>query len=167
MHDNQLDKNTASQSIAPDENPTPPAIDYWHVWTDSDGVSHQSRCQIQDFVLKSISPPASPQWLDKLQQVGATVVFTVQPVGWVGSWHENPKPQWIIPLSGRWFVETMDGQRVEMGAGELSFGEDQNTKEDAQGRKGHLSGTVGDAPAVLMVVQFEENPTVGQPCRFR
>jgi hypothetical protein len=167
MHDHPSDKSTASQAIAPHENPTPPTIDYWHVWTDSDGVSHQSRCQIQDFILKSISPPASPQWLDQLQQVGAKVVFTVQPVGWVGSWHENPKPQWIIPLSGRWFVETMDGQRVEMGPGEISFGEDQGTKEDAQGHKGHLSGTVGDAPAVLMIVQFEENPTVGQPCRFR
>ena len=167
MQVNQSDKSTTSQSSTPDENPTPPTIDYWHVWTDNEGISHQSQCQIQDFNLKSISPPASPQWLDKMNQVGATVVFTVQPVGWVGSWHENPKPQWIIPLSGRWFVETMDGQRVEMGAGEISFGEDQNTKEDAQGHKGHLSGTVGDAPAVLMIVQFDKAPTMGQPCRFK
>jgi hypothetical protein len=33
----------------------------------------------------------------------------------------------------------MDGQRVEMGVGEISFGADQNTQEDAQGHKGHLS----------------------------
>jgi hypothetical protein len=25
---------------------------------------------------------------------------------------------------------------------------------------------VGDEPAVLMVVQFESPPTIGQPCRF-
>jgi hypothetical protein len=167
MQDNQSDERAASQSSDSDENPTPPTIDYWHAWTDQDGVSRQSRCQLQDFTLKSISPPASPQWLDKLQQVGATVTFTVMPVGWIGSWHENPKPQWIVPLSGRWFVETMDGQRVEMGPGEISFGEDQGTKADTQGHKGHLSGTVGDAPAVLMIVQFEETPTVEQPCRFR
>jgi len=50
-------------------------------------------------------------------------------------------------------VESMDGQRVEMGPGEMSLGEDQNTR--AQGdRKGHLSGTVGDEPAVLMLVQI-------------
>ena len=53
-------------------------------------------------------------------------MVTVQPVGWVGTWHENPEPQWIIPLSGRWFVESMDGERVEMGPGEISFGEDQS-----------------------------------------
>lgn len=149
------------------ENATPPMLAYWHVWTDPDGISHQSLCQIQDFTLKSISPPADPQWLDQLQQSGATVVFTVMPVGWIGSWHENPKPQWIIPLSGCWFVETMDGQRVEMGVGEISFGEDQNTTENAQGQKGHLSGTVGDAPAVLMLVQLEETPRIGQFCRFK
>jgi hypothetical protein len=33
------------------------------------------------------------------------------------------------PLSDRWFVESMDGQRVEMGPGEISFGGDQNAKE--------------------------------------
>jgi hypothetical protein len=122
---------------------------------------------MQDFILKGVAPSVSPQWLDKLNKVGATITFTVQPVGWIGNWHENPKPQWIVPLSGRWFVETMDGHRVEMGPGEISFGEDQGTKADAQGHKGHLSGTVGDVPAVLIIVQLEETPTMEQPCRFR
>ncbi len=63
-------------------------------------------------------------------------MFTVQPVGWVGDWHENPAPQWIVPLSGRWWVEAMDGTRVEMGAGEFSFGEDQGCTKDAEGPQG-------------------------------
>lgn len=149
--------NIKSQSS---QDQSTPVIEYWHVWTDDDGVSHQSRRQIQDFKLSSISPPAAPQWLGQLKQEDATISFTVLPVGWVGTWHENPKPQWIIPLSGRWFVETMDGQRVEMGMGEISFGADQNTKEDAQGHKGHLSGAVGNEPAILMLVQFEEMPSM-------
>jgi hypothetical protein len=61
----------------------------------------------------------------------------------------------------------MDGQRVEMSVGEISFGEDQNTKANEQGNKGHLSGTVGDVPAVLVIVQLQEEPTGNQPCRFR
>jgi hypothetical protein len=76
-------------------------------------------------------------------------------------------PQWIVPLSGRWFVETMDGTRVEMGPGEASFGNDQNSTADAQGRKGHRSGTVGAQPAVLMIIQLEQEAATGQPCRFR
>ena len=95
------------------------------------------------------------------------MTFMVLPVGWIGEWHENPKPQWIVPLSGRWFVETMDGQRVEMGAGEISFGEDQGTKPDAQGHRGHLSGTVGSEPAVLVTVQLDAAPTVGRACHLQ
>ena len=142
-----------------------PNIPYWHLWTDEQGVSHNTRCALTQFDEKSMSPPAAPQWQGQKTHDGATVFVTVQPVGWTGDWHENPKPQWIIPLSGRWFVEAMDGSRVEMGPGEISFGEDQNTKE-RDGKKGHLSGTVGNEPAVLMIVQFDKPSTIGQACRF-
>ncbi len=116
--------------------------------------------------MQAMGAGAAPQWQGPRTHDGMTVMVTIQPVGWIGEWHENPKPQWIIPLSGRWFVESMDGTRVEMGAGEISFGEDQNTRP-IDGRRGHRSGTLGDQPAVLMVVQFDTPPVIGQPCRFR
>jgi hypothetical protein len=59
----------------------------------------------------------------------------------------------------------MDGHRVEMGPGELSFGGDQNCRT-VDGRRGHLSGTVGDAPAVLMVVQLDPSLVPAPPCGF-
>jgi len=130
-----------------------PTAPYWHIWTDADGVSRQTRRFLTEFELASINPPADAQWLGAKTQGEATVFVTILPVGWIGDWHENPHPQWIIPLSGRWFVESMDGQRVEMGPGDMSFGEDQNTRAQGE-RKGHLSGTVGDEPAVLMLVQI-------------
>ena len=102
-----------------------PTIPYWHVWTDTDGISRQSRCDMTEFQMAAIRPEAAPQWIGAKIRHGTTVFVTVLPVGWIGDWHENPQPQWIIPLSGRWFVETMDGVRVEMGPGEISFGEDQ------------------------------------------
>lgn len=143
-----------------------PRIPYWHLWTDENGVSRHTRCEMTEFDKKSMSPPASPQWQGQKTHDGATVFVTVQPVGWTGDWHENPKPQWIIPLSGRWFVEAMDGSRVEMGPGEISFGEDQGTRE-RDGKKGHYSGTVGDEPAVLMIVQYDSPPTLNAACRFK
>jgi hypothetical protein len=118
-----------------------------------------------EFELASFAPPAQPQWQGREIHDGATVLVTVLPVGWVGDWHENPKPQWIIPLTGRWFVESMDGVRVEFGPGALAFGEDQGCRE-ADGRKGHLSGTVGEAPAVLMIIQFDTAGAPATPCRF-
>lgn len=144
-----------------------PKLKYWHVWTDKDGVSHQTQCELTNFQQESMGGAAELQWNDRLLGSNAEVLFSVLPVGWVGDWHENPKPQWIVPLSGRWFVETMDGTRVEMGAGEISFGGDQNTQPNEKGQKGHLSGTVGDEPAVLAIVQLkDEKWLAAQPGDF-
>lgn len=144
---------------------TTPTLAYWHLHTDADGVSHQVRCALHRFELGSVGD-AAPQWNDKQQRSDATVVFCVLPVGWVGEWHENPAPQWIVPVSGRWWVESMDGTRVEMGVGELSLGEDQQCTKDAHGRKGHRSGTLGDTPAVLMTVQLHVPPQRA-PCHIK
>jgi hypothetical protein len=143
-----------------------PTVPYWHLWVDEDGVTHQTRCTMSEFELKSIGGGAAAQWQGQKTTAQATTMFTVLPVGWIGEWHPNPKPQWIVPLSGSWFVESMDGQRVVMGPGEVSFGEDQNCRE-REGKKGHFSGTVGDQPAVLMLVQFETGASVASPCRFK
>jgi hypothetical protein len=59
----------------------------------------------------------------------------------------------------------MDGVRIEMGAGEISFGGDQRCR-DVDGKRGHRSGTVGDASAVLMVIQFDDD-FAPLPCEFR
>jgi hypothetical protein len=142
-----------------------PSIPYWHLYTDENGISRQKQCRISNFVLKSMNPPAAPQWQGQKHHDGMSVMVTVQPVGWEGEWHENPAPQWIIPLSGRWFVEAMDGSRVEMGPGEISFGEDQGCRT-IDGRTGHRSGTVGHEPVVLMVVQFDTRRERKTPCRF-
>jgi hypothetical protein len=142
-----------------------PVVPYWHLWTDAGGVSRQAHCTMTAFELKSMQPPADPQWQGRKTSGAMTTLVTVQPVGWIGAWHENPKPQWIIPLSGRWFVESMDGVRVEMGAGEISFGGDQNCKA-RDGKVGHRSGTVGDSPAILMVVQLEDAEAPSAPCAF-
>ncbi len=143
-----------------------PTLRYWHLWTDTGGVSHQTQCAMTNFDLKSIQPPAAPQWQGEKTSDAMTVMVTVLPVGWIGEWHENPKPQWIIPLSGHWFVEAMDGTRVEMGSGEMSFGGDQNCRQ-TDGKRGHRSGTMGDVPAVLMIVQFDNAPAPSSPCAFR
>jgi hypothetical protein len=135
-----------------------PTIPYWHLWTDAEGVSHQTKCELEDFIFKGVGN-AAPQWNNAQPRGESTVVFTVQPAGWVGEWHENPAPQWIVPLSGAWWVEAMDGTRREFGPGEISLGEDQNCIADAAGRKGHRSGTIGDEPAVLMTVQLHIKPT--------
>ena len=136
---------------------TAPVVSYWHVWTDADGISRQTRQQVVDFTLASISMGANSQWLGPRTDSETSVLFTVLPPGWVGEWHENPAPQWIIPISGRWAVETMDGTCVEMGPGDVSFGDDLGTIE-RDGKRGHRSWTVGDEAVVLLLVQSKGKP---------
>ncbi len=136
---------------------TPPTLAYWRVWTDADGVSHQERRTLTGFERQSMGG-AAPQWNAVQQGAPRQAIFSVLPAGWAGDWHENPAPQWIVPLAGRWFVETMDGHRVEMGPGEVSFGGDQGCAADADGHRGHRSGTLGDQAAVLMIVQMAHTP---------
>jgi hypothetical protein len=133
----------------------PPKLSYWHVWSDDQGVTHQTKCELTAFTMKSVGGKAQPQWNDDVLDGEMGLRMSVLPIGWIGDWHKNPKPQWIVVVSGRWFVETMDGTRVEMGPGDLAFGGDQNAKQDAEGRIGHRSGTVGDQPCALMVVQLD------------
>ena len=134
-----------------------PSLTYWHVWTDDDGVSLQTQCELKNYARESMGGGAAPQWNNRLMTGDVEVLFATLPVGWVGDWHENPRPQWIVPVTGIWYVETMDGMCVEMGPGEVSFGADQKTLEDADGRKGHVSGCVGDEPAKLMVIQLKDD----------
>ena len=142
-----------------------PSVSYWHLWTDADGVSRQKQCAMTEFAMKSMKPPADPQWQGIPTSGKMTTMITVQPVGWVGDWHENPAPQWIVVLAGRWWIESMDGTRIEQGPGEFSLGEDQGSVETG-GRKGHRSGTVGSEPAVLMTVRLHV-PPLRAPCHFR
>lgn len=133
-----------------------PRIPYWHLWADENGVSHFAEAFLENFEFKGVGD-ADPQWNNQLYAGGAELVFTVQPVGWVGEWHENPKPQWIVPVSGRWWVEAMDGTRREFGPGEFHLGEDQDCRAQ-NGRQGHRSGTIGDTPCVLMCVRLDAPP---------
>jgi hypothetical protein len=125
-----------------------PTILYWHLWTDADGISRLTQCTMTEFKLKSMNTPADPQWQGTSFTGKMTTMVTV------------------VPLSGRWFVEAMDGTRIERGPGEISFGSDQNCRE-VDGKRGHRSGTLGEVPAVLMVVQLEEASAPLSPCEFR
>lgn len=97
---------------------------------------------------------ADVQWNALLGEYRSRILFAELPADFDGDWHENPAPQWIICLSGRWWVETMDFFRTEMGPGDVMFGRDQGSHKG----RGHRSGVVGSEPARLMIVQLDHVP---------
>lgn len=133
----------------------PPVLPFLNMWTDPDKNSRLDLSAMSGFGLKSVGGGASPQWLRPFPGEVSAVQFAILPVGWVGDWHESPHPQWVVPLRGRWFIETMDGGRVEMGPGDIHFGQDQGTTNGC----GHRSGQVGDEPCFQLMIQFATSPS--------
>jgi hypothetical protein len=130
-----------------------PAITVWRMTKDESGTSTILPAEIGGFFLKSVGGGADPMWMRHLASCVSDIWIAILPVGWIGEWHESPAPQWVVPLSGRWFIETQDGERVEMGPGDVHWGEDIATSGPAD-RRGHRSGQIGDEPCVQLMVQL-------------
>jgi hypothetical protein len=138
-----------------------PSFPVWHIWRDGSGVSHQKQEWFDDFDLTSFIGNIPQVWTSPVHQGSSNSLFLYLLPGQEYQWHENPVPQWIVTISGRFFVETMDGVRVEMGPGEIAFGADQGCR-CIDGRQGHRSGVVGPDPVVLMLIQVDADPFA--PC---
>jgi len=130
-----------------------PAIPFWEMKPGPDGRSTIDQQWLAGFVQQSVSGRAAPSWMRAFEGRVKTIWFNVLPAGWVGEWHPSPALQWVVPLSGRWFIETQDGTRVEMGPGDVHWGAD--IAPGADPAIGHLSGVLGDAPCVQIMVQFD------------
>lgn len=136
----------------------PPRVPFWHMKVAADGGSMMDRAQLDGFMQRVVSGDTPPIWMRRVTGRIIGAWFTVLPVGWTGDWHESPEPQWVITISGRWFTETQDGKRVEMGPGEVKWGGDLGTA----GNMGHRSGQIGEEPCVQLLVQFaREEPDIG------
>lgn len=152
----------AAQAAAPAVQPA--GVPYWDNWTDAQGVSHLTKCKLKNFTLSQLAPHADPQWVNHAQQGQARMVTSVQPAHWKGGWHAPESVQWIIPIQGVWFVQSMDGTRVELNPGDALLSEEVGAKADKEGHLGHLSGNVGDAPVALMITQFASATASHKPC---
>ncbi|MFY0408405.1 hypothetical protein [Solicola sp. PLA-1-18] len=138
----------------------PPVMPFLSMWTRPDGLSGIGAADLAGFELGSVGGKASPLWMREIPGEVTKVLFNHMEVGWKGEWHESPVPQWIVPLSGRWFIETQDGTRVEMGPGDIHWGQDLGTRQ-VDGNTGHRSGQVGDEPCVQLMVQFAQPHNLG------
>ncbi|GBQ11816.1 cupin domain-containing protein [Swaminathania salitolerans] len=155
------------QARAETDQPQPPSVSYWDSWTDTHGVTHLTKCKLSNFSLSRLSPHTDPLWTNHAQKGMARMVTSVQPAHWEGGWHAPENVQWIIPLMGIWYVETMDGTRVELNPGDALLSEDVKAIADSKGHVGHLSGNVGDGPVALMITQFASAHARNKPCLTR
>ena len=134
------------------EEPQPPILSYFELTKGNSGATTIRQVSLTGFQSDSLGGLAAPSWIRNVSGEFQNVSFVWMPIGWVGEWHESPHPQWVVALQGRWFIETQDGARVEMGPGELHWGADQATNV-IDGHLGHRSGQLGTDACLLMMVQ--------------
>ena len=138
----------------------PPTIPYWEMQIASDGRSTIDLRWLDEFFIRDVSGKATAIWMRQFPGTVKAVWFNILSVGWIGEWHPSPALQWVVPISGRWFIETQSGVRVEMGPGDIHWGADVVAGE-AHGQVGHRSGQLGDLPCVQLMIQFENTTDNG------
>jgi len=138
----------------------PPTMPFWHMQPDAEGRSTIVQQALAGFALDSVSGDAAAIWMREFKGEVKAVWFNIMPVGWVGEAHPTPALQWVVPLSGRWFIETQDGTRVEMGPGDIHWGADL-AGDGKHAATAHRSGQLGDVPCVQMMVQFQSAEDTG------
>lgn len=131
----------------------PPKMPFWQMRNTADGCSTIGLRLLQGFLPRSVSGDTTPIWMRAFPGAVKAVWFNILPVGWIGEWHPTPALQWVVPLSGHWYIETHDGKRVEMGPGDIHWGADL-AGNTAASQEGHRSGQLGDVPCVQIMVQF-------------
>jgi len=151
-----METNKSPQSLdnSGQDSLTPPLVPFLEMLNTRDSLTTIRDRQLSGFVQQVVSSGAAPIWMREFKGVVKAIWFNVLPVGWVGDWHPSPSLQWVIPLSGRWYIKTQDGTRTEMGPGDIHWGADLGLQA-IPWSKGHFSGQLGDIPCVQLMIQFE------------
>lgn len=167
-----LDAPTGAPVGTPSLAPTPVApggtqpedFSYYQIWADQEGETHFTKCKMQGFNLTIYS--SLPQYVRS--DFGGTpklMVLTELAVGLAQPLHPAPQVQFVVTLSGSWYIETTDGTRHEFVKGDLLFQDDISTSP-ADKTPEHYSGTVGNEPCQQLVVQLTRPPQVDSVCPF-
>lgn len=110
--------STAVLSSDGRDHDAPPVLPFLHMWTGLDGTTRLDASVLAGFGLQSVGGGADPQWMRPFPGEVSAVLFAALPVGWVGEWHPSPHPQWVVPLRGRWFLETGQQHRQRREGGD-------------------------------------------------
>ncbi|MCO5594299.1 hypothetical protein L7F22_048328 [Adiantum nelumboides] len=149
---------------APASGTQPENFKYTQLWSDAEGETHIAECKMQGFREEAYS--ALLQFVrDDFGGNATKMVFTELSVNLTQPLHNTPSTQFVITLSGSWYIKTTDGSYREFLPGEVLFQD--NTKDSPAAKSPqHYSGAVGDVPCQQFVIQFDRVPNVNVVCPF-
>lgn len=142
-------------------------IEYNQLWVGADGTTHVAQgLKFGSLAKKGYS--GTPQYVRQFGLSDFTVkaVVVTQMFG-ENPWHYAPSAQFVVTLSGAWYVRTSDGKTVVFRAGDVLFQD--NTNAHPAARAGtqdgmHFSGVApGEATCSQLVIQVERKPAAENP----
>src|SRR5450755_27955 len=104
-------------------------------YTGPDNQTH-----VEQVELKFI--PGSPAEISKLMQVTGAELHRIA-AGSVEDWHQAPRRQYVITLSGRGEIEVAEGKKISVGPGSVDLVEDTTAK-------GHITRAMGSEDRVTL-----------------
>ncbi|BBM98388.1 hypothetical protein MPTK1_1g13110 [Marchantia polymorpha subsp. ruderalis] len=153
----------ATTSMA-DSSEDPKSFKYMQLWASQDGETHIKECKMKGFDLQKYSSELQFVKTDFGGQP-QKIIFTELSAGLRQPLHPCPEVQFVITLSGSWYIETTDGSRYEFQPGEVLF-QDNTKNSPADKTPQHFSGAVGDLPCQQFIIQFDRSPEVDNPEPF-
>ncbi len=109
----------------------------YRLYTGDDGKSHMDELDL-----------ASQPDLTTLHTAKGVVFRSAEP-GRFSDWHNAPRRQYIITLSGEGEIGLEDGTTRRLRAGDVNLAEDMTGK-------GHTTRVVGDVPRVTATIHLED-----------
>jgi len=137
---------------------------YYQIYASEDGTTHFKSCLMHGFELKKYAKDSQYQRSDFGGET-SKLVFTELAPGLEQDLHCCPEVQFVVTLSGSWYVKTSDGTKHTFNPGDVLF-QDNTKTSPASNKPQHYSGVVGDKPCQQMIVQISRAPEVDNPNPF-
>ena len=109
------------------------------LYSGTDGESH----------FEDLTPEQLAEVVDRTGD--GDVRFVTRPAEFISDWHNAPRRQYVVMLSGEWQVETADGSARRFFAGDVIVA------EDLTGH-GHIMRGIGREPRMLISISLNEPP---------
>ena len=134
--------------------PAPGVIRFTRLWISHDGLTHLQDCTVQQMTKKPLPGGKTAQYVRSLEGIvdPSQLIFTQMAAGSKNPWHQCPTSQFVIPLSGSWFVNSSSGDYAEFGPGDVLFQDDYVGLSINGTSPVHFSGAVGAGPCNQLVI---------------
>jgi quercetin dioxygenase-like cupin family protein len=117
------------------------AVTITRLYTGPDGLTHAEEIEAK-------FSAGSPNEVFKLMAVTGAELHRAAP-GTVTDWHNAPRRQYVITLSGQGEVELAVGKKIHIGPGHIDLAEDTTGK-------GHITRTIGTEDRVTITLPLSD-----------